>query len=333
MTGDMQWTPGKLMEMSGSYWQASTLHAAVKLDVFTKIDNGTLDADGMVQRSGCDRRGIVMLLNALSALGLLIKKGDAYENTGFAKSHLCKTSNAYIGHMVMHHHHLVEAWSHLDQAVQSGRPVRESVEPNEVERQSFLMGMFNNAMAIAPNLVKGLDLKGRMHLLDLGGGPGTYAIHFCLANPDMQATIFDLSTTSPYALETVGRFGLSDRIGFVAGDVVSDEIPGSYDVVWVSHLLHALGPEACRTIIQKAVSVLRPGGSLLVHEFILDNTLDGPIFPAIFSLNMLVNTEEGQSYSEADIMAMLSAAGLRDIKRLPFKGPTESGIIQGEKSN
>ncbi len=192
------------------------------------------------------------------------------------------------------------------------------------------MGMFNMAMGIAPTLSKQIDLKERIHLLDLGGGPGTYAIHFCLANPDLKATIYDLPETRPFAEKTIERFGLSERIDFVSGDYLEDKITGSYDVVWLSHILHGEGPDKCRMIIKKAVSTLRPGGLLFVHDFILDNTFDGPRFPALFSLNMLVNTENGQSYSEDQIKEMLSRAGLQDIRRLPFRGPTESGIVAAQ---
>jgi hypothetical protein len=90
-----------------------------------------------------------------------------------------------------------------------------------------------------------------------------------------------------------------------------------------------MGPEPCRTVIEKAVSVLEPGGLLLVHDFLLNDAHDGPLFPSLFALNMLVNTEEGRSYSEGEIKDMLLNAGVRNIRRLPFKGPTDSGILCG----
>jgi cyclopropane fatty-acyl-phospholipid synthase-like methyltransferase len=185
-------------------------------------------------------------------------------------------------------------------------------------------------MGIAPDVVKQVDLSGRSHLLDLGGGPGTYAIHFCLHNPDLRATVYDRATTAPFAKKTISQFGLGERIAYESGDYLVDPLEGAYDVAWLSHILHAEGPGACRLIIQKAVSALEAGGLLLVHDFILNNTGDGPLFPALFSLNMLVNTPEGQSYSEQEIRDMMAEAGLIKIRRLPFKGPTESGILAGQ---
>ncbi|HWR91355.1 MAG TPA: methyltransferase, partial [Desulfobacterales bacterium] len=143
------------------------------------------------------------------------------------------------------------------------------------------------------------------------------------------AAVFDLPTTRPFAEKTISRFQLNRRIDFSAGDYHSDGIPGRYDVAWLSHILHAEGPEACRNIIQKTVSALEPGGMIIIHEFILNDTLDGPLFPALFSLNMLLGTESGRSYSEAELSAMLAAAGVRDIRRIPVQTPNDSGVILG----
>jgi SAM-dependent methyltransferase len=324
-----EWTAGRLLGVSGSYWQACTLHAGVKLDIFTLIGTDEMNADQVAGELECDVRGITMLLNALSSMGLLVKRQGRYANTDASMSLLVKGSPRYVGYMVMHHHNLVEAWSRLDKAVKTGKPVRETPVHGEDDRQSFLMGMFNLAMGIAPDLAKQIDLKGKNHLLDLGGGPGTYAIHFCLANPELKATVYDLPTTRPFAEKTISEFGVSDRIDFFAGDYVKDYVSGAYDVVWVSHVLHGESPNGCRMIIDKAVSVLEPGGLLLIHDFILNDTLDGPMFAALFSLNMLVNTDQGQSYSEGQIKEMLTGAGLKNIRRLHFKGPNESGIISG----
>ncbi|MBL7203591.1 MAG: SAM-dependent methyltransferase [Desulfobacteraceae bacterium] len=324
------WNVGKLLEVSGSYWHACTLHAGVKLDLFSRIEAGDNTVEDIAGGLGYDVRGVGVLLDALAAMGLIVKAKSRYSNTAASKSLLVKGSPQYIGYMIMHHHHLVEAWSRLDQAVRSGMPVRERGVLDEEERESFLMGMFNMAMGIAPGLAEEIDLSGRRHLLDLGGGPGTFAIHFCLANPDLKATIADLTTTRPFAEKTISQFGLSDRIDFVPCNYLKDDIKGSYDVAWLSHILHGEGPDECQMIITKAVSALEQGGLMLIHDFILNDTSDGPLFPAIFSLNMLINTDKGRSYTESQIREMMIEAGLTNIKRLAFEGPNASGILIGE---
>ncbi len=328
--GKDKWTLGQLLDVSGSYWKSCTMHAGVQLEVFTHIGNDHLGADEIARTLGADGRGVSGLLNALTAMGLLTKQQSLYANTPESKSLLVKDSPDYIGYIIIHHHHLVSAWSQLPQAVKSGQQVRERSSFSEgEERESFLMGMFNLAMNIAPDLAKQIDLSGRRHLIDLGGGPGTYTIHFCMANPDLKGTVYDLPTTRPFALRTIERFGLSDRIDFMDGDYMEEEIEGSYDVAWLSQILHGEGPADCQEILRKTVSVLEAGGLILVHDFILNDNLDGPLFPALFSLNMLINTAQGQSYSERQLISMLAGAGAKEIHRLSFRGPNDSGIIAG----
>jgi predicted O-methyltransferase YrrM len=182
-------------------------------------------------------------------------------------------------------------------------------------------------MQTAPEIVSRIDLAGRRDLLDLGGGSGAYAIQFCKANPDLRATVYDLPTTRPFALKTIEDFELSDRVGFAAGDFLKDSIPGAYDVVWLSQILHGEGPADCEKIVEKAVSVLRPGGMILIHEFILDDARTGPLHSALFSLNMLLATEQGRAYSDRQIRDMLARCGIRGIQRMDLKGP--SGVVYG----
>ena len=325
-----EWHPGKLLELSGYFWRTCTLHAAVKLDAFTLIGEERLTGAEVAKKLDAAPNAVERLLNALVAMELLTKADDAYSNTPSSLELLSKDSPKYLGHIIMHHHHLVESWSQLDQSVKSGQPIRERSSFSQEEwRESFLMGMFNMAMSMAPLLVPRVDMSSRLHLLDLGGGPGTYAIHFCLQNPQLKATVFDLPTTQPFAEKTIKRFNLSDRIDFVGGNYVEDEIKGTYDAAWLSHILHGEGPDECQRIIQKTVAALEPGAIIIIHEFILNNSMDGPLFPALFSLNMLLGTNSGQAYSEQQLMDMLATAGAKDIQRLPVQTPNDSSLITG----
>jgi len=325
-----EWNPGELLEISGFFWKTCLLQTAVKMDVFTVIGDDRLTAGEISLKLDGAEKGVQRLLNALVAMELLDKKDETYSNTPSGRKLLAKDSPRYLGHIIMHHHHLLESWSNLDQAVKSGKPLTtRSSYSKEEWRESFLMGMFNLAMGMAPLIVPVIDVSDRQHLLDLGGGPGTYAINFCLNNEDLRATVYDLPTTRPFAEKTIRQFKLADRIDFMDGNYLEDPVGGRYDVAWLSHILHGEGSEGCRMIIQKAADALKPGGMIIIHDFILNNSLDGPLFPALFSLNMLVGTQSGQSYSEEQIIEMLAAAGAGDIRRIAIQSPNDSGIIVG----
>ena len=329
------WNPATLLKLSGSYWETCALHAGVKLDLFSHLADGPCAATELSMKLGLDIRGLTMLLDALVALQLLKKQIDEYSVPKSVSAFLDRKSPGYLGHIIMHHHHLVEGWSRLDEAVRIGAPVRNRIshEPTDVERESFLLGMFNLAMFIAPKVASLIDLSGRRRLLDLGGGPGTYAIHFCQKNPQLNATILDLQTTQPFAETTIKYFSMNERVDFVAGDFHGGPYPDGFDVVWLSHVLHGEGPENCSNMLSNAIAALEPGGVLFVHEFILDNDRTAPLFPALFSLNMLVCTPEGRSYNEQEIIELLQLAGLSRIERLQIDLPNGAGIICGHKKS
>ncbi|MFC1512943.1 methyltransferase [Thermodesulfobacteriota bacterium] len=331
MATDSTWSATTILNMSTGYWQSCALHAAVKLNIFTILTHECecRSAREVASLLECDERGVSTLLDALAAMELLKKTGKCYLVGKAAKRFLVSGSSEYLGNIIMHHHHLVDGWAQLEQAVRNGKPVEKRDHGEEQERESFQLGMFNLAMTIAPKLAEQIDLQGRRHLLDLGGGPGTYAIHFCQANPNLCATIVDRPMTHNFADQAIRFFGLKDRINFLADDFTRASTKGKYDVVWLSHILHGYGPAECRRIIAGAVESLTPGGMIMIHEFFMNEAKDGPLFPALFSLNMLINNPAGRSYSENEIGEMLTENGARDLQRLPLVGLTDSYVLCG----
>lgn len=322
--------PGEILGLSGAYWRSFALHAAVRLDLFTALGEEQAGSAEVAARVKADPRGVETLMNALAALGLLEKREGRFANTPAGRAFLVRGSPRFVGYMIRHHANLVASWAHLDEAVREGRPVRQrSAGRPGAELEDFIMGMHNNTAAFAPRAAGEVDLRGRRRLLDLGGGPGTWSIAFALANPGLRATVFDLPATRPFAERTIAGAGVADRVSFAAGDFVADELPRGHDAAWLSHILHGEGPETARAVVAKAAAALEPGGMLLVHEFILDEDKASPAFPALFSLNMLLGTPEGRSYSRVELEEMLAGAGARDIRLLPFRGPTESRILAG----
>lgn len=326
----LQWDLGKILEISGSYFLTCTLHTGVELDIFTVLDGKPQNAHQVAEKIQGDTRAVEMLLNTLTAMNLLRKNNTLYENTEISQTFLSKNSPDYKGFIIGHHGHIIKNWVHLASAVKTGKSVDKAGYSNR-DRENFLMGMFNIAMAFAPVVAKNISLEGRKTLLDLGGGPGTYAIHFCLENKDIKGTILDLATTEPFAKDTVKKFGLEERIDFIACNIEEEDLPGKYDVIWISHLIHSMSPEKAQSVLGKAVEALHDGGMILIQEFILNNEKSGPLFPAAFSLNMLVNTQNGQAYSEQEIRDMLIKGGAKTVERLNFSGANGSGIMKALK--
>jgi len=328
-----EWTAERLQRLSSGYWESLALHAGVALDLFTALGGDRMSARQIARMTGSRERGMSMLLDVFTAMGLLVREEGTYSNTEFSAAFLSRTSPRYMGHLVSHHTNILPSWAGLAETIRSGEPLRARSGDRESEhkRESYILGMLNSSSLPAPMVAGKVDLSGRRHLLDLGGGAGAYSIHFCLKNEDLRATVFDLPATRKYTEMAVGRHGLSERIFFEGGDFLRDPVGTGYDAAWLSHILHGIGPGQCRKVIETATAALQVGGTLLIHEFLLDDDTAGPLFPALFSLTMLVETEEGQAYSEGQLREMLSEAGVGKVRRLALGADARSAILAGEK--
>lgn len=327
------WTAPELLETTGSYWQGCTIMAGVNLDVFNLLDIESANTVTLAERTGADPRALGMLLRALAALGLLEQKEGKYACSPSAKQLLVANSPDYMGNIISHQHHLVNSWAQLDQAVKSGNPQRQQSSFSEDEwRDSFLLGMQNLANLIAPQLIPQIDIGDRNNMLDLGGGPGTWSIHFCRHNPTLNSTVFDLPGSRKLASKAINDANMDSRINFIAGDFNKDDFSETYDLIWMSHILHAEGEANCRALIIKAAAALKTDGLLIIHEFILDDHGSGPVYPALFALNMLLGTDDGATYTETELRQMLAAAGLGQTERLALPPQSRSGILLARKS-
>ena len=328
----MEWNAAKLVELSGGYWAGCALQAAVRLDLFTALEKGGQTEEELAAALACDRRALSMLVTALAALGLARREGGKITAPANVLSLLSKNSPDYLGFIIQHHAHLVPSWAKLAEAVRAGKPMRDessSHTDSAAEREAFLFGMFNIARLQAETVAEALDLSGRNKLIDIGGGPGTYAVYFCQKNPKLQATIFDLPTTEPFATKIVARYDLSERINFVSGDFLADTLPKGQDVAWLSQVLHGETVADAAKLVKNAAACLVPGGLLCVQEFVLDDDRGGPPHAALFALNMLVGTTGGQTYTAQELMAMMRQAGAVETWTLDVVLPQSCRVLVG----
>ena len=80
------------------------------------------------------------------------------------------------------------------------------------------------------------------------------------ARMDNQVHIGAMVETPIAALDIGNWF---DRIDFIAGNYLQDELPGGFDAVWMSHILHGEGPKECRRILRKTVKARTGGGQVI----------------------------------------------------------------------
>jgi (2Fe-2S) ferredoxin/SAM-dependent methyltransferase len=310
-----------LHEILRGFMSSRALLTALELDVFTVVGQGA-SAGQLASKLRTDPRATEMILNALVNLKLLTKKGEVFYNTPITARFLSADSpdNARPG--LMHNVHLWDTWSTLTECVRRGGPVAKSPsgERDETSTRAFIAAMDRNAKERASQVVRAVG-NGFTRMLDLGGGSAAYSIAFAQANPQLRIDLLDLSTVLPLTQEYIRRAGLEARILTRAGDMRTDTFGEGYDLVLLSAIAHMFSPEENRDLLSRIFRALAPNGRLVLQDFILEADKTSPSFAVLFSLNMLVNTKGGASYSEAEYDLWLREAGFRECKRVRLPGP------------
>ncbi len=309
-------TSEELLNTIRGFQESRALLTAVEFDLFANIEGGATAAEAAA-RISADPRATEMLLNALTALGVLEKRGGVYYNTPVAAEQLTGDSRMALMHQV----HLWERWSTLTECVRKGTSVTRD-QPRTLEStEAFIAAMHRNAIARAEAVVRAVDASKVRWMLDVGGGSGAYSIAFARSNPELEAELLDRSEVVPIASRHIKAANLAGRVRLRSGDLRHDDFGTGFDLVFISAICHMLSVDENRDLLLRAAGALKPGGRIVIQDFVLNAEKTAPPFAAMFSLNMLVGTEHGASYSEPEYRAWLEEAGMHDITRVDLQGP------------
>ncbi len=307
----------ELARINGAYAEARILHAAVTLRLFDQLDAAGKTAAAIAAAAGTDRRATELLLNALVAMRLVRKNGELFQETDAARTYLKSDSPTSYAGFVRFDASLWPLWGELAETVRTGKSARQPdmFQSTRADTARFIDAMASlvSARGDARVLAETLDLGGVRRVLDVGGGPGTYAIELCRRHPDLHATIFDLPGTLEVARRHVDASGLADRIALLAGDYLCDELPPGHDLAFLSNVVHGEDEETNRALMRKIHAALTPGGRVMIKDHVTDESGTSPAPAAIFSIAMLLFTR-GRDYAYAEIRDWLTAAGFTRVE-------------------
>lgn len=323
-----------ISEISSGYWKSQVLMVAVGMGIFSLLHcKGGVSALSVSRSIKADRRATVMLLDALVGLKFLSKRGGVYRNSPMSDKFLVAGRPLYQGDRICLSRNLWDNWTLLGRSVKTGRAVafiNAGKKVDQKRRKVFISAMRDFAVLKSRQLAGKLDLADKKLLLDLGGGPGSYAIEFVKANAGLHAVVFDLKGVTKITGRFIRDAGLDGRITTVDGECVGDDYGReAYDVVFVSNLLHMYDEDINRNILVKCKDALQKGGMVVVHDFMLDSSMTHPPFAALFSLNMLTGTHGGRNYSKKEITGWLREAGFRKLKCIDLE--PDSSVVMGVK--
>jgi len=305
----------RLSEIANGYQHSVVLLTACKLGVFAALGEGARRVDDLGRELKLDRRGLEIVLLALTADGFLKREGDGFRVVPDYAPYVLAGSPHTQASMFNHAYSCLLRWAQLETVLKTGRPApRETGLTGEQELRDFICGMANISRESSAEVAVKVDLSGYRRMLDLGGGPGTSSIVFARKHPNLRCVVFDLKGAIAIAREEIEKAGLSDRVETRVADYFEDDFGEGFDLVYISNIIHSTGPDDTAMIARESWRALVDGGTVIVKDFFLDDTRTSPVQGAFFSVNMLVGTEQGRSYTLTETKEILERAGFGDFR-------------------
>ena len=332
MNPGTQITPGQVMEQAFAFARTHIVRSAVELELFTHIGRGRHTVAELVKATGASERGIRILLNALVGIGMLQKAHDRYALTDVSRAFLVKDSPGYIGGFLMFTPQVEKAYEDLTTVVRTGRPPVDDIHGTSEQGEffsHFVDSLYNlnqpGAEAAARAVFK--EQGHGLHVLDIGAGSGVWGLAFARFDPQTRVTFADWPkvldrVTRPF----VAQHRVENQVEYLEGDFHNVDFgEEKYDVATIGHICHGEGVDGTRKLFARVKRALKPGGSVVIGEFVADEERAHNTLALIFAVNMLVHTETGDSFTFSELRQWLEEAGFEGTSQL--QAPAISPLI------
>lgn len=318
-----------------SVWQLRAVGAADQLGLFDILRDGPADVTALSEKLALGPRATESLVGMVTAQNLLVQRDGRFHLTDVARNFLLKDSPYYWGGIFNLLAEVPFKVSELIEALRRDKPQGlggvDLWERNEVDPEQarvFTRAMHSHSFPAAMGMALRADFSGVTNLLDVAGGSGCFCIALAARYPDITFTVAELATVCELAEEYAAQYGLQDRIATMPFDMFHDTWPAGYDGMFFSNIFHDWGWARCEHLATNCFEALEPGGRIFLHEMLLEDTKDGPLTAAAFSLSMSYFTE-GKQYTARELTDLLSRAGFTDITVTPTYG--YYSIVSGRK--
>ena len=327
--------PGLIHQLALAYRASAIFFAASDLQVFTHLADGPLTAAEIAARCGSAAEPTRLMLESCADTGLLERDHGRFRNTPTTDTFLVKGRTAYLGDSLKYARDLYPAWGAFTDLVRTGRPTmppQTILGDDKAKTRAFVMAMHERAKGIGSVLPHNVDLRGCRRLIDIGGGPGTYAVGLCRQTPGLTATVLDRPGVLEVTRELVDAAGFADRVTLLPGDYLTTPFGAGYDAALLSGMMHRETPANVNLLLRKTFDALGPGGRIMVSDvFFEDDEKNTPPFTTSFALNMMLTSDHGSAHAKTEMERWMAANGFRDITMHEMPRPNPHTLILGVK--
>jgi SAM-dependent methyltransferase len=328
-------TPERLMQLAWSFAAPLIIEAAVQHGVFDRLDQRPRSAAELSAETGASLRGLTAILNVLVGLELLGRDDDRYTLTPESAAFLVSSRPSYHGMFFQHiSDQLLPRWLELNDIVRTGRPTSHVNQEEEGAQffAEFVEALFPISFSAASALGVHLGIaeaSAPISVLDIGAGSGVWGIALAKQSPQVRIRAVDWPRVLEITKRVAARHGVADRLTVSPGEFYGADFGSGHQVAILGHILHSEGRDRSRRLLEKIWSALAPGGTIAIQEFVPNDQRTGPVHTLIFAVNMLVNTDEGDTFTFAEMSAWLREAGYVNPRLLDV--PSVSPLVLADK--
>ena len=309
-------SPEDIRELANSFRASRVLLSAFELKIFTVLDKHMMTSEEVSKKINADSRSTDRLMNALCAIGILKKVKGKFYNSDLSSKYLVEGKQEFMGNLY-HTNHLWNTWSYLTESVKQGSSFKGNQNKKEKENwvEAFIAAMHYRGVNQGKILSMMIDLSNVKKMLDVGGGSAAFSMEFVKKNPSIKAVVFDLPHVIPLTKKYVSEAGLLDKFEFIEGDYLMDNFEKDYDLILLSAVVHSNSYEQNKILVKKCADALNKDGMVVISDFVMNDDRTQPAYGALFSINMLVGTANGDTYTEKEIKEWFQWAGINKIER------------------
>jgi len=306
------------MRILGDFANSRILDATLEYDFFTHIHDGAHRSEEIAQRAGTDLRATRIVLDSLLALGLIEKREGAYYLVPISEVFLVRGKSSYVGDF---RHVALALWdglAHLKETLKSGKPYGRMDTAGELQVwEKLVLGIIVVAEPAAKALCDILQIGSqRKHLrvLDIAGGSSIFGMTILSRDSTSEITQVDWPNINAVAKKLNEERGFGGGIRFVDGDHRSSALESDYyDLVVASNFCRFESPDGNQELFATAYASLKPGGCLVINDFVPNEERTAPTFALRFSVYTLTHTPEGECWTLAQYSQWLKQSGFSSI--------------------
>ncbi|MEO9527044.1 methyltransferase [Roseibium sp.] len=330
-------TAEEISDIAFGFMGSKALFSALHVGLFSILSEKVLSPEEVAENSELDLDRATTLLTALTSLGLVRKDGDGFINSPAAEAFLVKGRKYDFGDYLRFQidKQMYPFLTQLNEALTDSLD-KEQVASYEDwfsdPEEARLYSRSQHAGSLGPGrgLAKLIDLSAAKTLLDVGGGTGAFSISLCKAYPALRSTILDFPNVARVGEEFIAEEGLSERIVYQPGNALKDSWPARADAVLMSYLFSGVPGVSIPGLVRNAFTVLARGGDFMVHDFMVDESRDGPKLAALWQLQHTAFNPEARSITSSYVAGLMEAAGFIDISTEPMI-PGMTMLVHGRK--